>query len=173
MLTGLPESWVIWQWCYFYVCIPSTPITSGSHTSWYVCPRTSGSTDMRVLCWRLTEKRGSKPGGAGITPFSDTSSGTFTGLAWWPADPNCWVTQLCFGLFVKQETIFEGKSQWGDMAAPVQGPPGTTKSLQNSAHLCVAWGSRKPTQPRARISSLLQYFLSIHFSHLGKGWITI
>lgn len=77
-----------------------------------------------LLYQRLTGKRGSKAGGTGITPLSVTSNGTFTELAWWPADPNCWVTLLCFGLFVKHETIFEGKSQWRDMAAPARGPPG-------------------------------------------------
>jgi len=70
--------------------------------------------------------------------------------------------------YFRREITMEG---YGTSRA---GPPGTTRSPQSGARLCVARGLRKPTQPCARrMSSLLRYFLSIHCSHLGKGWITI
>lgn len=53
------------------------------------------------------------------------------------------------------------------------GPPGTAGPPRSGAGLCVVRGSRKPTQAHARMSSLLQYFLSIHCCHSGKGGITI
>lgn len=123
-------------------------------------PAAQRSTDRRLLYPRLTGKRGPKAGSTGIFPRSVTSNTTFTEPAWWPADPNCWVTLLCFGLFVKHETIFEGKSQWRDMAAPAQGPPGTAGSPQSRARLCVAQGPRKPTRPRAwrmRLASIFPF----------------
>lgn len=81
---------------------------------------------------------------------------------------------IVFWAFCKALDYFRREITMKGYGSSCVGPPGTAGSLQSSARLCVARGSRKPTQPRARrMSSLLQYFLSIHCSHLGKGWITI
>lgn len=81
---------------------------------------------------------------------------------------------IVFWAFCKAVDYFRREITMEGYGSSRTGPPGTAGSLQSSARLCVARGSRKPTQPHARrMSSLLQYFLSIYCSHLGKGWITI
>lgn len=81
---------------------------------------------------------------------------------------------IVFWAFCKAVDYFRREITMEGYGSSRTGPPGTAGSLQSSARLCVARGSRKPTQPHARrMSSLLQYFLSIYCCHLGKGWITI
>lgn len=164
MPAGFPKSRGRFDNCVISMCV-FLECLFFEHLPGLMClcpPGSSASTDRRFLYPRSKSRQRWD-----LPSFRVTSGTTFTEPAWWPAAPNCWVTLLCFGLFVKHQTIFEGQSQWGDVAAPAQGPPGTAGSPQRRAGLCVAQGPRKPRGPAPEECSSLQYFLSIHC--LGRG----
>lgn len=82
-------------------------------------------------------------------------------------------SHYCVLAFCKALDYFRGKSQWRDVAAPAQGAPGTAGSPQGQ--LAFVWRRARgsPHGPAPEECSLLQYFLSIHCRHFGKGWFTI
>lgn len=161
---GLTIVWFLWVFlgCLFFQHLPG----------WCVCGPlvAQHSTDRSHLYPRLMAKRGPKAGCTGIFPPSLASNNTFTEQACWPAGPNCWATLLCFGLFVKQRTLFQGKSQWRDMAAPAQGPPGTAGSPQRRAGLCVGRARGSPHGPMAEECTAC-FNISFQFTAatLGRG----
>lgn len=172
MPAGFPKSRGRFDNCVISMCVFLESLFFQHLPGWGVCGPLAAqcSTDRSHLYPRLTAKWDPKAGSAGIFPPSLTSNKIFTEPAWWRAGPNCWVTLLCFGLFVKRWTIFEGKSQWRDMAAPAQGPPGTAGSPRSRARLCVGQGPRKRTRPRGwRMHSLLNISFQFTAAALGTG----
>lgn len=66
--------------------------------------------------------------------------------------------------------VLEGKSQWGDMAAPEQGPPGPAGSPQGRAGLCVAQARGSPHGPAPKeCAACLDISFQFTAATLGRG----
>lgn len=181
MLADLPKSRGRFDdLCYFYVGFPSRPVISASHASWYGCPRASSSS-APALPWDGRTPLPKAGCGARFKSRQHWNRPAF-GLKQWHLHRAGLVAcrskllshTIVFWAFCKALDYFRREITMEGYGRSRAGPPGTAGSLQSGARLCVARGSRKPPQPHARrMSSLLQYFLSIHCRHLGKGWITM
>lgn len=165
---GLTIVWFLWVFlgCLFFQHLPG----------WCVCGPlvAQHSTDRSHLYPRLMAKRGPKAGSTGIFPPSLASNNTFNRAGLLACRSELLSHAIVFWAFCKAENSFPGEITMEGYGSSRTGPPRDRWVPAEARWPLCGQGPRKPTRPHGwRMHSLLQYFLSIHCGHSGKGWVTM